>query len=118
MIDLSDGLAGDLRHIASESKVGVKVFRHKVPVEDGVKEVCQELGQRLEDLTLYWGEDYELLFTVPDERVERLKELGIPATLIGEVVDLREGCFLVDSRGRREPLREMGYEHFSSKRLY
>ena len=60
MIDVSDGLAADLRHIADASGVGVVLDR--VPVAIGVNRVSDDP----ESLALGGGEDYELLFTAPD----------------------------------------------------
>ena len=60
MIDVSDGLAADLRHIADGSGVGVVLDR--VPVAIGVNRVSNDA----ESLALGGGEDYELLFTAPD----------------------------------------------------
>jgi thiamine-monophosphate kinase len=60
MIDVSDGLAADLRHIADASGVGVVLDR--VPVAIGVNRVSDDP----ESLALGGGEDYELIFTAPD----------------------------------------------------
>jgi thiamine-monophosphate kinase len=60
MIDVSDGLAADLRHLADASGVGVVLDR--VPVAIGVNRVSDDP----EALALGGGEDYELLFAAPD----------------------------------------------------
>ena len=60
MIDVSDGLASDLRHLADASGVGVVLDR--VPVAIGVNRVSNDP----ESMALGGGEDYELLFTAPD----------------------------------------------------
>jgi thiamine-monophosphate kinase len=79
MIDVSDGLAADLRHVADASGVGVVLDR--VPVAIGVNRV----GDDAEMLALGGGEDYELVFTAPDpELVERTfagAGLGIPLAI-------------------------------------
>jgi len=76
MIDVSDGLASDLRHLADESGVGVVLER--VPVAIGVNRVSDDP----EATALGGGEDYELLFAAPDpERVEATfaeRGLGTP----------------------------------------
>ncbi|MDP1807040.1 MAG: AIR synthase-related protein, partial [Acidimicrobiales bacterium] len=76
MIDVSDGLAADLRHIADGSGVGVVLDR--IPVAIGVNRVSDDP----ESLALGGGEDYELLFTAPDaDRVETTfaeRGLGTP----------------------------------------
>jgi len=76
MIDVSDGLAADLRHLADASGVGVVLDR--VPVAIGVSRVSDDP----EAMALGGGEDYELLFAAPDpERVESTfaeRGLGTP----------------------------------------
>ena len=73
MIDVSDGLAADLRHLADASAVGVVLDR--VPVAIGVGRISDDP----ESLALGGGEDYELLFAAPDPaRVETVfAELGL-----------------------------------------
>jgi len=73
MIDVSDGLAADLRQVADASRVGVVLER--VPVAIGVSRVSDEA----EALALGGGEDYELVFTASDRsRVETVfAELGL-----------------------------------------
>lgn len=103
MIDVSDGLAADVRHLADESGVGV-VLDH-VPVAIGVSRV----SDRPEDLALGGGEDYELVFAAPRsagvEAAFSAADLGVP---------LRIGRCTADPAERR--LREgalplLGWEH-------
>ena len=61
MIDLSDGLASDVRHLATSSRVGIALER--VPVAVGVARAMGDDGVRA---ALGGGEDYELLFAAPD----------------------------------------------------
>jgi thiamine-monophosphate kinase len=76
MIDVSDGLAADLRHIADSSGVGMVLDR--VPVAIGVNRVSDDP----ESLALGGGEDYELLFTAADaglvEETFTARGLGTP----------------------------------------
>lgn len=84
MIDVSDGLAADLRHLADASGVGIVL--DKVPVAMGVSRVSDEP----EALALGGGEDYELVFAAPDpSRVEAVfAELGLGKPLrIGRCTD-------------------------------
>ncbi len=62
MMDISDGLAGDLNHILTASKTGAKLWEEAIPCYQGVT-----LPQALSD-----GEDFELLFTLPEKVAERL----------------------------------------------
>lgn len=76
-IDISDGVVGDLRHVAAASEVQIIVLGHHIPVFEGT---------RLE-VALGSGEEYELCVTAPDEidTVEFEKQFGIPLSFIGVV---------------------------------
>ena len=103
MIDVSDGLAGDLRHVADASGVGVVLDR--VPVAIGVSRVSDDP----ESLALGGGEDYELLFTAPDpalvERTFAERGLGKPLP-IGHCTDDP-----TERRLRDAELPPLGWEH-------
>jgi len=103
MIDVSDGLASDLRHLATASGVGVVV--EKVPVAVGVSRVSDEP----ELLALGGGEDYELVFSAPDaERVARVfveLGLGLPLEIGYCTADVSE------RRLRDGDLPVVGWEH-------
>ncbi len=102
MIDLSDGLSSDLRHICDESGVGAEIDAAAVPIADAAE---GELNRALCD-----GEDFELLFTLPAGQAGRLDGLGLDCgvTVIGRVVE--SGVHLLTVTGR-EPLEPHGYEH-------
>ena len=103
MIDVSDGLASDVRHLATASGVGVVV--EKVPVALGVPRVSDEP----EMLALGGGEDYELVFSAPDpDRVATVfVELGLGLPLdIGFCTDDP-----TERRLRDGDLPDVGWEH-------
>ena len=87
MIDLSDGLAGDLNHISEASRVGFNVEVDKIPSLPNFFKTCANLHLDEIPLLLSGGEDYELLFTVKrgqeDKFIYWLKKEKIPATHIG-----------------------------------
>ena len=103
MIDLSDGLSGDLRHICRASGVGVVLEAGAVPVGPGAT---------LED-ALAGGDDYELCFTAPDAgRVaEAFAAAGLEApTRIGTVTEEKEIAWK-EAGGHVRPLPPAGFEH-------
>ncbi|MBI3399048.1 MAG: thiamine-phosphate kinase [Deltaproteobacteria bacterium] len=115
MIDLSDGLISDLRHIVEESVVGAKVLLKQIPISTSLKRWILEHPQDIM-LSLAGGEDYELLFTASPNNARLIeimaKEIGAPVTRIGEIVP-KELCITVlDENGKVVPLTTEGFEHF------
>ncbi len=89
MIDLSDGLGGDAVHLASASRVQLRIDAGALPLAKGVAEVAAAAGRDPLELAVSGGEDYELLATLPTERLaEAAIALGQAAettlTQIGE----------------------------------
>jgi thiamine-monophosphate kinase len=113
MIDLSDGLAGDIRHLAAASGVAMTCDVNRLLVEDGVKEAAEALGERAELLAAVGGEDYELLVALPpafalaDVGAFHV-ETGLSLTRIGEVSQGTGVRLLLDGH----PVHLTGYDHF------
>lgn len=83
MMDISDGVASDLRHILEESGVSAEIDAAKIPFSPEFETVCESNGWDKVELALCGGEDYELLFTVP---AEAEPSLSIPHHVIGRIV--------------------------------
>jgi thiamine-monophosphate kinase len=117
MIDLSDGLGGDARHLAAASEVALAIDLERVPVSPGARIVAAQSGTPAERFAAEGGEDYELLAALPPsfgerDAVELSHACGVPLTLIGKV---REGSGVRFSLGRKDlPLH--GWDHFANGR--
>jgi thiamine-monophosphate kinase len=118
MIDLSDGLAGDLPHVLHASHAGAELLAPAIPVKKrtlGEMDPAWELKTPL-NAALSDGEDFELLFTVPSAQAVSLldawkKEFPkLRLTCIGKIT-AEPGLRVRDRRGV-EPLNAHGYVHF------
>ena len=133
MIDISDGLSGDLGHLCRESGVGAEIEADKIPVHPDASlqapprpgasagpaansgdasgqgtRISAPLSAALGD-----GEDYELLFTLPSDQADRLlreQPLDIPVTRIGTILP-GPALTLIHPDGRRDPLPRQSWEH-------
>ncbi len=106
MLDISDGLAKDLKRLCGSSRTGAKIFPWKIPAAAGAS---------LEE-AVSGGEDFELLFAAPGAGAEKLlsgfpEKTGVKLSCIGEILPESEGIFFMEKTGRGKPL-EGGYEHF------
>ena len=102
MIDLSDGLGGDAAHVARASSAGLAIELEGLPLQAGVEAVADAAGLDRWDLATAGGEDYELLATLPPERLADARSAvagtGTALTPIGEVTE-GEGASLRQADG-------------------
>lgn len=112
-IDVSDGLCQDLCHVLAASGTGARVDASLVPLSRALLDVAGDTGAR--ELALSAGDDYELLFTVPPERVSRLGTLRLDdvVTEIG-VIESEPGLRLENAAGTAMPAPS-GYRHFPQR---
>lgn len=107
MMDISDGIASDMRHIMKASKVGAVIALDRLPLSSELISVCAEQGWDRYWLSTSGGEDFELLFTGPDGLEN---ELDIKVYPVGKIVDGNELTWTVE--GSAVDYDYMGYKHF------
>ncbi len=118
MIDISDGLLADLNHIMQQSRMGAEIVLDKIPVSPSLLRYAK--GTQCDPMkhALSGGEDYELLFSVPEKKVKKLNGLIeinlISATRIGTIISRKKGLVLRKADGTLQKIRPLGYDHFKN----
>ena len=118
MLDVSDGLAGDLRHILKASRTGAELLTSAIPISRDARVAAKAESAAKTPLlaALTDGEDFELLFTVASRDAVPLldawrEQFKVPLSCIGKIT-AGEGITIRDKEGVR-PLTAHGYLHFS-----
>jgi thiamine-monophosphate kinase len=113
MIDISDGLASEIKHLAENSAVGFDLYEEKIPVSPKTIEAAKEFNLDFTTCALNGGEDYELLFTIKPADYDKIK--GNPSlTVIGHATADSMGCRLVTRAGETIMLKAQGWNAFNS----
>lgn len=117
MIDISDGLEQDLGHICHQSSKGADLDLDSIPKSKELKITCRNNDLDINSFCLTGGEDYELLFTIPDEDVKKLGNItlkvGVPVTRIGSMTS-EKGVIRLLKENESPQIRKTssGFDHF------
>ena len=106
MMDISDGIGSDLRHILKESHCGAVVDVDRIPVSDALRNYCGNDREAVLDYAISGGEDYELLFVK-----KAGAHPGVPHSVIGRIT---EGDSLVWNGADKD---FKGYNHFADAKI-
>jgi len=113
-MDISDGLAGDIRHICGLSGHGAEIDSRLIPLSGEVSKLLESFPS-YKKLVWNGGDDYELLFTAPDDMrvdVDRLsRELDLPLTNIGRITTGKK-VIIRGSDGMNLLQNDQGFRHF------
>lgn len=114
MMDVSDGLIGDLGHICRASGTAAEIDAARLPLSAAASAAIA-LDSRHFFRVLGGGDDYELLFTAPQESLPKLEEIaragGVPVTPIGRIT-AGQGVRVFDEKGAEMTIEVAGYRHF------
>lgn len=110
MIDISDGLASEIKHICKHSDLGCTVYEDKIPIDQDTYDTARSFKM---DPTLYamnGGEDYELLFTIKVEDYEKIKNIP-EISVIGHMTAANSGVNLITKSGPVVEIKAQGWDH-------
>ncbi len=110
MMDISDGLAIDLPRLLSMSRVGAQIDARQVPIHPDARRLSRRDGLTPLHHALCDGEDYELLFTLPQSDADRLRAARFPITNIGQITRRRNEIVLLRN-GQPQPWPVGGWNH-------
>lgn len=115
MIDVSDGLSSEIMHICRQSDRGCVLYEEKVPIHDETKEMALEFNIDPTTCALNGGEDYELLFTVPQQDYEKIVR-SEQISVIGYITEPAEGMYLLSKGGKKHKLLAQGWNAFEGEK--
>ncbi len=111
MIDISDGLASELMHICKASGTGAFVEEANIPINPETFQTALDLKLDPIVCTMSGGEDYELLFTIDPEDLDKVRYMA-DVFIAGEITEASEGITLHTRQGNIHPLKAQGWKHF------
>jgi thiamine-monophosphate kinase len=115
-MDISDGLAASLYQLGEVNEVGFEIDLSKIPTSSNAVKIADRLDIPVQDLSLYFGGDYELILTLKPEMsdnvIEKFRnETGTELTVIGKVIEKKYNYLIINDE--RMDLENRGYEHFT-----
>ena len=110
MIDISDGLGSEIKHICKNSNVGAYIEYDKIPISENTYKTAALLNKNPYDFALYGGEDFELLFTIKRNNLNNLRSHFTDFTEIGEIHSKSKGIYL--KKDNKKLKIKHGFDHF------
>jgi thiamine-monophosphate kinase len=114
MMDISDGLSSELLHICAQSNLGCVVYEEKIPVHDDTRQAAFKFSLDPTACALSGGEDYELLFTIPQAAYDKLV-LNEQISVIGYLTDAAAGAKILTKGGNEFKLTAQGWNSFKEQ---
>ena len=110
MMDISDGLSSEILHICKQSELGCILYEEKIPIAEATKQAAFKFELDPTACALSGGEDYELLFTIPQSEYDKLV-LNEQISVIGYMTDAEQGAQLFTKGGSKYPITAQGWNH-------
>jgi thiamine-monophosphate kinase len=110
MIDISDGLSSEILHICKQSNLGCVLYEEKIPVHEEMKKAAYKFEIDPTACALSGGEDYELLFTIPQTEYDKLL-LNEQISVVGYMADAEQGAHIMTKGGSKLAITAQGWNH-------
>ena len=111
MTDITDGFLRDLANIVEASDLGAVLHANSIPIAPAAMTLASRDGSDALEHALHDGEDFELIFTMAEERFQHLEKVWNMKTKLHVVGRVVESGLWMERRGRREPLFPGGFDH-------
>jgi thiamine-monophosphate kinase len=111
MIDISDGLSSEILHICRKSNVGCVLYEEKIPIAEDSRMAAYKFKLDPTACALSGGEDYELLFTIPQDDYDKISEHPSIA-VVGYITDEESGAHIITKGGNKHKITAQGWNAF------
>lgn len=111
MMDISDGLSSEILHICEQSGLGCRLYEDKLPIDEATRKAAFKFEMDPTACALSGGEDYELLFTIPQDDYEKLV-LNEEISVIGYMAPASEGSKVITKGGNVHNITAQGWNAF------
>lgn len=110
MIDISDGLSSEILHICTQSNLGCVLYEEKIPIHEDMRKAAFKFEIDPTACALSGGEDYELLFTIPQAEYDKLT-LNEEISVVGYMTEAEEGVTIISKGGSKHAITAQGWNH-------
>lgn len=110
MMDISDGLSSEILHICKQSNLGCVLYEEKIPIADATRNAAFKFELDPTACALSGGEDYELLFTLPQAEYDKLV-LNEQISVVGYMTEPEQGAHIITKGGSKHTITAQGWNH-------
>ena len=114
MMDISDGLSSEILHLCRQSELGCVLYEEKIPIADDTRNAAYKFELDPTACALSGGEDYELLFTIPQQDYDKLL-LNEQISVIGYMTEPEKGKKIITKGGNIFDITAQGWNAWASK---
>ncbi|KYP15787.1 thiamine-phosphate kinase [Flavihumibacter sp. CACIAM 22H1] len=111
MMDISDGLSSEILHICKKSELGCVLYEEKIPIHEDSRQAAFKFGLDPTACALSGGEDYELLFTIPQADYDKLV-LNEQISVVGYMTEPEAGAHIITKGGNKFKITAQGWNAF------